>query len=379
MNRRRDALSGQLVARLIGAVLIFGSLALAVMSFVPPQLPWNRSFHVTVASAAFGEMNPNAGVELAGVRVGSVERIEYKSHDALLHLAISPAYADRIHSDATATIQPHGLLGPKYVALTAGAVGHLADGATIPRSRTTVTTDFDQVLNSFQPDVRQNLKVIFVELGTAADSRGVDMNQALGSLSASADNMRTATGLLRNRESDTTLFVRSSEVFNRDVQNAPIAENIADTNRVLAALAAVENDLGDSIDHTAGVLQSVDVIMSGNADNLAYVLGHAPRTVTNLNRYIDTNTQLINGIRPSLPNLLTASVFGESVVGGQDANGHYVRVLALSGPCTAGPSTECSTPNPPHSGASGSLPPTTVPASFAGMSDEQLSALFLGT
>ncbi|MDQ6691954.1 MAG: hypothetical protein M3Z13_04215, partial [Candidatus Dormibacteraeota bacterium] len=90
-------------------------------------------------------------------------------------------------------------------------------------------------------------------------------------------------------------------------------------------------------------------------------------------------TTLINGVRPSLPNLLTAVVEGESVVGGKDANGHYVRVLALSGPCTAGPSAACSSPTAPHSGPTGSLAPTGIPASFPGMSDEQLSSLFLGT
>ena len=233
----------QLLARLVGAGLVFGSAALALASFVPPQLPWNRGFHLTVASPAFGEMNPQAGVELGGIRVGSVERIDYGDHSARLHLAIDPAYAGKLHGDATAIIQPHGLLGPKYVALGAGSKGALRDGATIPMSRTTVTTDFDQVVNTLQPDVRQNLQVIFVELGTASDNRGTDMNQAFASLSAASDNMKTVTAILQNREPDTTAIVVSSERFNNDVQNAPIAANIADTNRVLTDLVQVENDL----------------------------------------------------------------------------------------------------------------------------------------
>jgi len=114
----------------------------------------------------------------------------------------------------------------------AGSRGSLREGATIPLSRTTVTTDFDQVVNTLQPDVRQNLQVIFIELGTASDNRGTDMNQAFASLSAASDNMKTVTAILQNREPDTTAIVVSSEKFNRDVQNAPIAANIADTNRV---------------------------------------------------------------------------------------------------------------------------------------------------
>ena len=238
--------SSTLLARLIGAGLVFGSVGLTMASFVPPQLPWNRTVHITVASPAFGEMNPQAGVELGGVRIGSVEKVDYASHSARLHLAIDPAYADRLHADAGATIQPHGLLGPKYISLSGGSKGRLKDGGTIPMSRTKVTTDFDQVLNALQPDVRQNLQVIFVELGTASDGRGVDMNQALQSLSQASDDMKTVTGELQTREPDTTTFFVSSEEFNRDVQNAPIAQNIADTDRVLSELVAVENDLAVS-------------------------------------------------------------------------------------------------------------------------------------
>jgi virulence factor Mce-like protein len=381
------------LARLIGVTLVFGSAALAMASFVPPQLPWNRMLHITVASPAFGEMNPQAGVELGGIRVGSVERIEFRNHTAQLHLAIDPAYADRLHADATALIQPHGLLGPKYVTLGAGSRGSLREGATIPLSRTTVTTDFDQVVNTLQPDVRQNLQVIFIELGTASDNRGTDMNQAFASLAAASDNMKTVTALLQNREPDMTAIVVSSETFNRDVQNAPIAANLADTNRILADLVKVENDLGDSIDHTAGVLQSVNMVMQGNSANLAYVLGHAPSTIDSLNHYIELNTAVIKGVRPSLPNLLTAVVEGESVVSGKDANGHYVRVLALSGACTAAPdpSRACSMPGStaaapaqpaaPSLGATGggSAGPGSHPVSYSALTDDQLSALFLGS
>lgn len=381
-----------LLARLIGFGLVFGSAGLAVASFVPPQLPWNRTLHIVVASPAFGEMNPQAGVELGGIRIGSVERVEYRNHGAQVHLAIDPAFAGKLHSDATAIIQPHGLLGPKYVALGSGSQGVLRDGATIPMSRTTVATDFDQVVNSLQPDVRQNLQVIFIELGTASDGRGTDMNQALASLSAASDNMKTVTGILQTREPDTTAIVVSSEAFNRDIQNAPIAASIADTNRVLTDLVKVENDLGDSIDHTAGVLQSVNVVMQGNSANLAYVLGHAPSTVDSINHYLDLNTTVINGVRPSLPNLLTAVVEGESVVGGKDANGHYVRVLALSGACTAAPdpSRACSSAGSASASASGAVPAAGLPnqsssklppgqTSYNPLTDDQLSALFLGS
>jgi len=365
---------------LVGAGLVFGAGGLALMSFFPPALPWSQALHITVASGAFGEMNPQAGVELGGVRVGSVDRIEYVHGTALLHLSISPQYAADLHDDATAAIRPHGLLGPKYVELDPGHHGRMPENGAIPVTRTHVTTDFDQVLNTLQPDVRQNLKVIFVELGTAANGRGDDMNAALKSLGDASADLKTVTGIINNRREDTNRFIASSEQFNRDVQNAPNGRSIADTDKVLTALVEVENSIGDGIDRTAEVLQALDVVMNGNSANLAQTLALAPGTVTRLNRYVDATDALVGGLRPALPALFTAVVEGETITSGHDANGHFVRVLALSGPCSAAPDPGglCSS-GPPVTGASAELP-TTGPDRVAatGLTDAQLMALFLG-
>ena len=107
-------------------------------------------------------------VELNGARVGSVDRVESRNGFSLIRMSIEPRFAGLLHADTTAAIRPHGLLGPKFVSLQGGTTGQLGDGALIPLSRTTVSTDLDQVLNSLQPDVRANLKTIFVELGMPA-------------------------------------------------------------------------------------------------------------------------------------------------------------------------------------------------------------------
>jgi virulence factor Mce-like protein len=373
------------IKRLIGIALIAGSALVAIGSFLPITFPWNRSMHLTVQAPDFGIMNSDAGVELSGLRVGSVQNVEYKQRMALLHLAISPTYFSKIHADATATIQPHGLLGPKYVSLAPGRKGRMKDGGLIPQSRTTVTTDFDQVINSLQPDVRQNLKVIFVELGTASDGRGQDLHDAITLLHQSMGDLRTTTTVLKNREPETTDFIVSSEEFNRDVQNAPIDQNIKDTNQVLVALVQVEDSIGGTIDHTSSVLQQVTIATDGNSENLAYVLANAPGTVQRLDKYLDTANQIVLGVRPHIPNLMTAVVEGgvgpRSVTGGKDANGHYVRVLALSGACTGAPDPTgtCSSPVTP-----GAHSPAPAPSNSGGtgssseLSDAAFAELLLG-
>ena len=349
----------------------FGSLAgaglVAVLSFVPPQLPLHHSAHLKIEIASFGEMNPEARVELGGVRVGTVDSIDRRNGLTVLAVSVDPQYVDRIHADATAEVKPTGLLGPKFVSIGSGRTGRIRDGDTIPISRTHVSTDFDQVLEALQPDVRSSLKTVFVELGTASAGRGQDVNDAIRSLHDAEADLTATTATLANRNSEITTFFTQSEVFNRDQQFAPNAKNIADTDRVLKALVAVDGELGDGIDHTASVLDELNrALAGGGSANLATVLAKAPTTLAKANRLLDNATPVVQGVTPNLPDLLTAAAEGKKVVSGSDANGHYVRVLFLSGACTLPvglpvtlpPNLQCSSPP----GGVGGLLPSPLPS-----------------
>jgi ABC-type transporter Mla subunit MlaD len=232
----------------------------------------------------------------------------------------------------------------------------------IPLSRTTVSTDFDQVLNSLQPDVRANLKTIFVELGRAADGRGASMNGAFQALGQSAADVSTTTAVLHRRADDLAGLIIASEQLNRDLQSAPIDRQIADTDLVLSALVKVEDSIGSGIDHTASVTQELDTVLSGNSENLAHVLSKGPATVANLRTVASELDAIIVGVNPALPCLMQAVLETRSAFSGHDGNGHYVRVqiVPISGQA---PLPDC-----------GGSPTSQAPP----LHDQDLVALFLG-
>src|SRR5439155_4600569 len=166
--------------------------------------------------------------------------------------------------------------------LEGGTTGRLGDGSLIPLSRTTLSTDLDQFFNSLQPDVLANLKTIFIELGRAADGRGAAMNGAFQALGQSSADVSTTTGVLHNRADDLAALIVASEQLDRDLQNAPIDRQIADTDLVLSGLVKVEDAIGSGIDQTSAVTQELDTVMSGNAGNLAHILAGGPATVNQL-------------------------------------------------------------------------------------------------
>jgi phospholipid/cholesterol/gamma-HCH transport system substrate-binding protein len=350
-------------ARVLGLLVAVAAAAFAVIVFLPFSLPWNHQLHLQVQAGAYGELNTGAWVELNGARVGSVDSVQYRDGFSLIRVSIEPRYADQLHADTTAAIRPHGLLGPKFVSLQGGSSGRLADGASIPLSRTTVSTDFDQVLNSLQPDVRANLKTIFVELGRAADGRGASMNAAFQALGQSSADVSTTTTVLHNRADDLAGLIIASERLDRDLQNAPIDRQIADTDLVLSALVKVEASIGSGIDHTAAVTQELDTVLNGNSANLAHVLAKGPATVTQLRTVASELDAIIVGINPALPCLMQAVLETKSAFAGHDGNGHYVRVQVV--PTSGG---HAPTPN-----CGGSSTSQTSP-----LHDQDLIALFLG-
>ena len=350
-------------ARLVGLLVTVAAIAFSILVFIPLSLPWNRPLHLQVQAGAYGELNPGAWVELSGAKVGSVDRVEYNNGYALIRVSIDPRYTRQLHADTTAAVRPHGLLGPKYVYLQGGSTGELRDGATIPLSRTTVSTDFDQVINSLQPDVRANLKTIFIELGRAAEGRGAQMNAAFSAVGQSSSDVKTTTAVLHNRDDDLAALIAASEKLDRDLQNAPIDRQIVDTDLVLSGLVQVEDSIGSGIDHTASVMLALDTAMNGNAANLAHILAKGPATINELRTVATELDAIIVGVNPALPCLMQAVLETKSAFAGRDGNGHFVRIQVV-------PTNLGSAPPQPCAGSTTSQAPP--------LNDQELIALFLG-
>jgi ABC-type transporter Mla subunit MlaD len=164
----------------------------------------------------------------------------------------------------------------------------------------------------------------------------------------------------------------------------------------------VSGSIGGGIDHTAAVLSTLDEVLDGNSGNLAEVLSKSPQTVVRLQTLSATLNQLVSGVNPSLPYLMTAIVETESAFSGADANGHFVRVQSELSTCIIGLNLGCSGyttpdgaptssspglssvagnrqgPGAAGSAASGAAPPVSLPPRST-LTDQQLARLFLGS
>lgn len=366
--------------RAVGLAASAVAVLTLVLVFHPLSLPWHSAFALKIESPPFSQLEPGTTVELAGTRVGQVDSLTIQHGIPVLDIHIDSNDARYLHSNASATIEPHGLLGTQYVELEAGTRGRFPAGDTIPVSRVHVAVTVDQVLNLLQASERQNLQTFIDQLGVAASNQGQDVNESLRALGDASNSLAQVTSTLRQRDQALATIIVSSQQLSGSLQHAPIGAQLEDTNKVLQGLAAVDNSTGQGIDHTAAVLSDLNVILQGNVGNLRYTLGKAPQVAAQLRTLLVEANTLVKGINPALPALMAFVQEAQSAFGGKDANGHYVRVMSVTGSCTAGLNLGCSGfpahGGSPAAGSSGSAASSSGPG--GNVSDQQLINLLFG-
>lgn len=136
---------------------LFVLLGFAALLFLTTQLPANgvkfsgvkAGYHVSAEFDNIGDLKVGAPVTMAGVRVGEVAGIRFDSKDykAVLSLRIDPQY-NQIPDDSFASIETQGLLGGKYVGISAGGLdSYLKEGSRIDQTQSAIV--LESLINKF--------------------------------------------------------------------------------------------------------------------------------------------------------------------------------------------------------------------------------------
>ena len=159
------------------ALLLLPALLLSGCTTLPGGAPGGPSYRVTAEFSDVLDLVPQAAVKVNDVTVGSVDKLSLAGWTARVTLRIDRDV--KLPANATAAIRQTSLLGEKFVSLSAPADesprGVLADGATIPLSRTSRTVEVEEVLAALGMLLSggglAQLKTINEELATALSGR----------------------------------------------------------------------------------------------------------------------------------------------------------------------------------------------------------------
>jgi phospholipid/cholesterol/gamma-HCH transport system substrate-binding protein len=205
-------------------------------------------------------------IRIAGVKVGSVKDVQIKDRtDA--EVTFSVADTSTVTKSSTATIRYRNLVGQRYVSLTQGVgdTAPMAQGQTIPLSRTTPALDLTVLFNGFKP--------LFAAL-TPADVNKLSY-EVIQVFQGEGGNLQ---GLLQSTASVTSTLADRDQV---------IGEMITNLNAVLKTIGDRDQQLSDLIVQLRSFLH-------GLVQDRGAILG----SLDSISNLTQQTSDLVTGIRP---------------------------------------------------------------------------------
>jgi phospholipid/cholesterol/gamma-HCH transport system substrate-binding protein len=132
----------------VGVFVLLGLMAMAYISVRLGQLPLGGrgSYQVTATFSNVGGLQRGADVDIAGVKVGRVDKITLEDYEAVVTLSVENFV--ELQEDAIASIKTRGLIGEKYLRITPGGSDQLiSPGGRIREVETPL--DFEDVIGQF--------------------------------------------------------------------------------------------------------------------------------------------------------------------------------------------------------------------------------------
>ena len=296
MPNRGPRISPALVG-VISAALMFALLFFAFTNVSLFQS--NLSMKAQVSSG--DTIAPGGDVEVAGVKIGSVKSIDKgDGGGAVVTMAIDTKKIT-MYRDASLQIRPHGVFGPKFVEINPGTqtAGNFPEGGTVDLKNTSVSVDFEEILNSLNDDTRTSLQTFFYEFGTASENRGADFGNTIDTFQTVSRELTPPLQVISNRRLEAGRFFENNAIVTETYANSPIDKIIVENNDFLTQLDNHRGDLAGVVVHGNNLLGALDSITAGkNVGNLRTILVMLPGFSDQLQRFSNDLGYGTNSLAP---------------------------------------------------------------------------------
>jgi phospholipid/cholesterol/gamma-HCH transport system substrate-binding protein len=264
-------------AAIVGLVIVAAIVSTIILGHQRLHLPWSSFYNVNAEMSTAQAVTPGQGqtVDIAGVEVGEISKVELVNGKAVIGLRIQQKYAP-IYRDASVLLRPKTGLKDMVAELTPGtpAAGKLPDGGTIPVSQTLPDVNLDEILASLDGDTRDYLRLLLNDGGQALKGNGRALGQTVRRIEPTAKYAREVNAALAQRKANIARAVHNfslltGELGKRDNQVAGFVQN---SNAVFAALAQEDASIRQALRQLPSTL-SVTRTTLGKTQTLAEALG----------------------------------------------------------------------------------------------------------
>ena len=369
----------------VGALV---ALVLAVVVVAVLLVRGGGPYKLTARFVDAGQLVKGDLVEIGGRKIGTVSDLELSDDgQADVKLSIGDEGITPLHEGTTATIRTVGLASVtnRVVELSPGpgTTPKIPDGGLLPASQTRGVVDFDMLLDSVTPTVRNRIKTVVRQAAKAfADPAPHQVNQtlyyldpALSQTAALGRELLTdqaafeklittgaaATGAVAQREADLGGGLDSTATVLKEVasrrsaltdlleRGPPVLRQARGTldrlTNLLPVADPVLRDLRPAVGPLARLLRDVPPVVHDSGPAIAALRALLPKTVKVLRQVPGVDRAatpalksttgalkellpIVAGLRAYAPDFIGGlfNGFGGSTAGYYDANGHFIRI-----------------------------------------------------
>jgi len=265
------------------AVVTTGVILARQQANFPSWLPilGQEHFELKAAFSSAQAITPGQGqtVNIAGIKVGSVEGVSLENGAAVVTMDIDPKYAPLIHKDASLLLRPRSGLQDMTIEIDPGQQGkQVAEGSTVPLANTQANVNPDQILASLDGDTQSFLQLLLQGAGQGLYGHSRELSSGLRRFDPTVHSIARINGALVKRRQNlrrviTNFGKLSTELGHRDTQ---LAQFVRSSNAVLGSFAKEQNAIRATLQEFPPTLEQTQRTLT-SANQLALVLGPASR------------------------------------------------------------------------------------------------------
>jgi phospholipid/cholesterol/gamma-HCH transport system substrate-binding protein len=268
---------------IIGLMLISGAVAVYILDnqrlVLPAWVPGiGKDFFVIKADLSTAQaVTPGQGqtVNIAGVQVGEISKVELKDGKARVTLRMEPRYG-RVYKDATVLLRPKTGLKDMVAELEPGtpAAGRLKENDVIPVGQTLPDVNLDEILAALDTDTRDYLTVLVGAGAEGLRGNGRRLAKAIRRFEPSARYGRKVFASLAERRQNIKRVVHNLSMIMDELgaKDDQVAEFVENSNAVFATLARQDANLRSTLTELPSALDETQRGL-GKAKTLADELG----------------------------------------------------------------------------------------------------------
>ncbi len=221
-------------------------------------------------------------VDIAGVPIGDVKKVELKNGRAVITMTVRKKYAPMIKKDASMLLRPKTGLNDMIIELDPGSTQaeRAPDGYTLPIQRTLPNVNLDEFLAALDRDTRDYLLLLLQGGGQGLGGQSKNLSAVLRRFEPTNRDIEKITSQVGQRRKNLASLIHNFQLLATELgkHDKELARWVNSSSAVFQSFASQSQSLSETVRLLPDALRSTNKALT-SANNVARDLGPAARSL----------------------------------------------------------------------------------------------------